>query len=138
MAETYSIQATLTAKDELSPVLDQIAKIVAKLQDVFHDLAGSKIFDAIVNDANKAINAFGRVKSAADKLGTSLGSLGGAKSGRHFGGRSTASPAWFGPSSRSGASPRKPAARQAAWHRLRRRSRRSPRRRIRQPRNRKR
>jgi len=85
MAETYSIQATLTAKDELSPVLDQIAKIVAKLQDVFHDLAGSKIFDAIVNDANKAINAFGRVKSAADKLGTSLGSLGGAKSGRQFG-----------------------------------------------------
>jgi hypothetical protein len=84
MAETYSIQATLTAKDELSPVLDQIAKNVAKLQDLFHDLAGSKIFDAIVNDANKAINAFGRVKSAADKLGTSLGSLGGAKSGRHF------------------------------------------------------
>src|SRR5579859_3087260 len=69
MAETFSIQATLTARDELSPVLDQIAKNVAKLEGVFRDLSGAKIFDAIVKDARKAIDAISKVRAAADKLG---------------------------------------------------------------------
>lgn len=94
MAETYSIQATLTAKDELSPVLDQVAKSIAKLENAFRDRVAGKFFDAIVKDANKAIESFGRAQHTAETLGATLRTLGsgtaGGANGRTCGRRTAA------------------------------------------------
>ena len=81
MTEAFAVQSTLTAKDELSPVLERVMKMATDLHKSLQAVGNLKVFETLVKGADNVTKSLGTATGSADKFLSALQRTNGATAG---------------------------------------------------------